>query len=229
MGLFGSDAAAGVLSLSLPDVEDWPPMERLRQELEAVGFYLSAHPLDAYGPRLKRLQVVPFAVLLGQRRQGMLMLAGTVVGKTERTSGKGTRYAFVQLSDATGVFEVTVFADLLATCRDALEVGKSLLIKANVQQEGDVVRGIAQSIDPLDAVILHLPATVEITVSSAAPLAGIRRILDEQPRGRSRVRLVYGLEADTEVEIALADTFTLDPALPLRLKALPGVEDVQEV
>lgn len=229
MGLFGSDAATGVLSLSLPDVEDWPPMERLRQELEAVGFYLSAHPLDAYGPRLKRLQVVPFAVLLGQRRQGTLMLAGTVVGKTERTSGKGTRYAFVQLSDATGVFEVTVFADLLATCRDALEVGKSLLIKANVQQEGDVVRGIAQSIDPLDAVILHLPATVEITVSSAAPLAGIRRILDEQPRGRSRVRLVYGLEADTEVEIALAETFTLDPALPLRLKALSGVEDVQEV
>ncbi|MFZ1414135.1 MAG: DNA polymerase III subunit alpha [Defluviicoccus sp.] len=229
MGLFGSDPAANVLSLSLPDVEDWPPMERLRQELEAVGFYLSAHPLDAYGQRLKRLQVVPFAELVGQRRQGMLMLAGTVVAKTERTSGKGNRYAFVQLSDATGVFEITVFADLLATCRDLLEVGKSLLIKANVQQEGETVRGIAQAVDPLDAVILRMPATIEITVSSAAPIEGIRRILREQAGGRSRVRLVYWLEADTEVEIALADTFTLDPALPLRLKALAGVEDVQEV
>ena len=229
MGLFGGDAAAGVLSLSLPDVEDWPPMERLRQELEAVGFYLSAHPLDAYAQRLKRLQVIPFAELVGQRRQGLLMLAGTVVAKTERTSGKGNRYAFVQLSDATGVFEVTVFADLLATCRDLLEVGKSLLIKANVQQEGETVRGIAQAIDPLDAVILRLPATIEITVSSAAPLTGIRRILKEQAGGRSRIRLVYWLQADTEVEIALPDTFTLDPALPLRLKALAGVEDVQEV
>ena len=65
------------------------------------------------------------------------------------------------------MFEVTVFADLLATCRDLLEVGKSLLIKANVQQEGETVRGIAQAIDPLDAVILRLPATIEITVSSA--------------------------------------------------------------
>ena len=229
MGLFGGDAAVGVLSLSLPDVEDWPPMERLRQELEAVGFYLSAHPLDAYAQRLKRLQVVPFAELVGQRRQGLLTLAGTVVAKTERTSGKGNRYAFVQLSDATGVFEVTVFADLLATCRDLLEVGKSLLIKANVQQEGETVRGIAQAIDPLDAVILRLPATIEITVSSAAPLADIRRILTKQAGGRSRVRLVYWLHADTEVEIALADTFTLDPALPLRLKALAGVEDVQEL
>ena len=229
MGLFAGEPAAEALSLSLPEVDDWPPMERLRQELEAVGFYLSAHPLDAYGPRLKRLQVVPFAEVIGQRRQGTLMLAGTVIGKTERTSGKGNRYAFVQLSDASGVFEITVFADLLVTCRDALEAGKSLLIKANIQQDGETVRGIAQAIDPLDAVLLRLPATIEITIASAAPLAGIRKILREQAGGRSRVRLNCWLDADTEVEIALKEPCALDPALALRLKALPGVEDVQEM
>src|SRR5690606_12071563 len=95
-------------TLKLQEVPDWPMMERLQREFEALGFYLSAHPLDSYRNLLERRRVVTFAdlpkaVLGGQTRQ---VLAGIVVAKQERTSRKGSRFAFVQLSDATGVFEV---------------------------------------------------------------------------------------------------------------------------
>ncbi len=229
MGLFAGGGGHDRPKVPLPAVEDWSPIERLRQELDAVGFYLSAHPLDAYGARLKRLDVARFADVAAERRQGLVHLAGTVVGHSERTSGKGNRYAHLQLSDTSGVYEVTVFADVLAAAKDVLVVGNSLLLKVNVQQDGDSVRGVAQSIEALDEVVRRIPADIEIAIDSALPLPMIRRILDAHTGGRSRVRLVSWLDAGTEVEIGLPGRCRSDPGLALRLKALPGVRDVQEV
>ena len=68
-------------------------MERLSEELEAVGFYLSAHPLDTYGTKLKRLKSLRFADLLASGRSGPAMLAGTSSrkGSGPRARATGTR------------------------------------------------------------------------------------------------------------------------------------------
>src|SRR5439155_13664261 len=62
VNLFGRELAQPE-RLSLPIVADWPSMEKLRHEFDAIGFYLSAHPLNSYGPTLKRLDVVRYADL----------------------------------------------------------------------------------------------------------------------------------------------------------------------
>ena len=64
--------------MKLPAVEDWPAMERLAQEFGAIGFYLSAHPLDSYN--LERLRVVPSTELARAARlePGMKRLAGII-------------------------------------------------------------------------------------------------------------------------------------------------------
>jgi DNA polymerase-3 subunit alpha len=229
IGLFAPAEGPDRPQVPLPAVEDWSPIERLRQELDAVGFYLSAHPLDAYGARLKRLDVVRFADVVADRRQGDAVLAGTLVGRTDRTSGKGNRYARLQLSDTSAVFEVTVFAEALAAAQDALAVGNSLLLKVTIQHEGETVRAVAQSIEPLEAVLLRVPSDLEIAIDSAEPLPMIRRLLEAHTGGRSRVKLRSWIDAATEVEIRLPGRCLTDPALALRLKALPGVRDVQEV
>jgi DNA polymerase-3 subunit alpha len=228
IALFGGKRGDGGYVLPLPDVEDWPPIERLRQELEAVGFYLSAHPLDAYSSRLKRLRVTRFADVLADRREGPATLAGTVVAKTERTSGKGNRYAHVQLSDTSGVFEVTVFSDLLATCRDHLTVGASLLINAQIQQDGENVRGVAQSVEALEDILGRMAADLEIAVETPASLAALRPVLDAHAGGTSRVRLIAALPTGMEVEIALPVRCRLDPSMILKIKALAGLRDVHE-
>ena len=229
IGLFSGAGLQQPPRLQLAQVEDWPPMERLSEELEAVGFYLSAHPLDTYGAKLKRLKSIRFADLLASGRSGPATLAGTVIAKRERTSGKGTKYAFVQLSDTSGVFEVTVFSELLASERDKLEAGCSLLLHVNAQFEGDAVRCVAQRIEALDQAIERLADGVEVFLDSAAPLAQIRAALADAGPGRGQIKLIPWLGGVREVEIALPSAWRISGALVGRLRAIPGVRDVREV
>jgi DNA polymerase-3 subunit alpha len=178
---------------------------------------------------LKRLKAVRCADIFAQGYAGPATLAGTVISKKERTSGKGNRYAFVQLSDPSGVFEATVFSELLASNRELLEVGRSLLIRANVQIEGDSVRFTAQSIEPLDQVAERLTANLAVFIDSAEPLTAIRDILVDKAAGRGQVKLVSWLEGGTEVEIALPGHYAISPAVALQLRGIPGVRDVREV
>ena len=116
---------------ALPAVEDFPVLERLQQEFEALGFHLSAHPLDGYRTSLEKLGVVlsdQLPAYGGQR----VKLAGVVLGKQERSTPR-SRFAFVQLSDPGGTFEVTVFAELLSRSRARLEAGDPLLIEGEVR------------------------------------------------------------------------------------------------
>src|SRR6202140_3710423 len=98
---------------ALPVVADWPSVEKLQHEFDAIGFYLSSHPLDPYGKSLERAGILKFIGLpapLAAHAGTRFRLAGIVVGKKERTSARGNRFAFVSLSDTSGVFEITVFS-----------------------------------------------------------------------------------------------------------------------
>ena len=66
--------------------------------------------------------------LLQRGTAGRIKLAGTVIDKLERTSAKGNRFAFVQCSDQSGAFEVTVFSEVLSAHRNLLEAGQAVLI-----------------------------------------------------------------------------------------------------
>ncbi len=124
VNLFGDNAASLAAVQALPAATDWLPVEKLQQEFDAIGFYLSAHPLEAYGKSLERLGVVKASELATRVAAGgstRYKIAGIVVGKKERNSARGNRFAFVQLSDQSGMFEVTVFSDVLSSARPHLE------------------------------------------------------------------------------------------------------------
>ncbi|HEY1382768.1 MAG TPA: DNA polymerase III subunit alpha, partial [Dongiaceae bacterium] len=126
--LFGDAAKAKV---SLSTTLDWSSMERLQHEFGAIGFYLSAHPLDAYGASLKRLDVVSHADLgswMRSRGSSRAKVAGLLLGKQEKTSAKGNRFAFLQLTDQSGMYEATIFSDRLQAAREHLEPGRALLL-----------------------------------------------------------------------------------------------------
>ena len=100
----------------MPLIDDWPAADKLQHEFAAIGFYLSSHPLDAYGNSLERAGILRSADLpaaLAANAATRFRLAGIVVGRKERTSARGNRFAFVQMSDPSGVFEVTLFGDML--------------------------------------------------------------------------------------------------------------------
>ena len=229
--LFGG-IDTGPKRFSLPVVEDWPVMERLRHEFEAIGFYLSAHPLDAYSASLRRLDAVKFGDLQGWltgRPNTRAKMAGVVVSKQERTSARGNRFAFVQLSDASGIFETMVFSDLLGTSRELLVPGTMVFLTADVRTEGDLMRLTAQSFRPLDEAVAGAAAGLRIFLREPEALDGIKTIIQRDGRGKGKVSLVLELDRAREVEVTLPGTWMISAGTRQAIKSLPRVVDVQDV
>jgi len=228
MSLLGGNIAPAP---KLENSADWSPHEKLSQEFDAIGFYLSAHPLDAYAKSLKRLGVVKIAELVGHLQgggKGRVKLAGTMLAKQERTSAKGSRYAFLTLSDASGMFEVTVFSETLAASRDLLEAGGPLLLEVDAKLEDEQLRMTCQRIASLDAEAARAAAGLRIFVRDEAPLPALAQMVANEGRGRNRIIIVAQMDR-REVELSLDRTIQLNPGFMNGLRSVPGVVEVEEI
>jgi DNA polymerase III subunit alpha len=228
--LFGNaeDARQGA---ALPPSQDWPAVERLQQEFAAIGFYLSSHPLDAYGKSLRRVGVARFAELPERLAAGgstRFRLAGIVIGKKERSSAEGRRFAFVQMSDSSGSFEVTLFSEVLSQSRQLLDSGQPLLVSVDVRAEEESLRLTAQKIEPLDRIVAQAAAGMKVILADSLALEPFRNLMRGEAAGRGRVSIVVPLEGQ-EVEIALAGGFKINPKMIASAQALPGILAVQEI
>jgi len=230
--LFGGADSTFAERPKLPVVEDWPAVEKLQHEFDAIGFYLSAHPLDPYGKSLERAGILSFGDLpaaLAAHSATRFRLAGIVVGKKERTSARGNRFAFVQLSDTSGVFEITVFSDVLGPSRELLDGGQPLIVTVDVRSEEQSLRLTAQRIEPLDKVVAHAAAGMKVFIGAEEALTRLKGLFQrEAVGGRGRVTVVLDLP-DREVEIALPGGFRVDPRIRAAVKSLPGIVDVHDI
>ena len=232
VNLFGDGDAAAARGPGLPAVPDWPSIERLQHEFDAIGFYLSSHPLDAYGKSLERLGVVRFADLPARLAAGgatRFKLAGVVISRKERTSARGNRFAFVQMSDASGVFEVTMFSEVLGQTRALLDSGQPLLVTVDVRAEEETLRLTAQRAEPLDGVVAHAAAGLKVFLGEADALSPLRGLMQREGGGRGRVTVVVPVPPAREVEILLPGGFKISPKVRAAVKSLPGILDVHDV
>jgi DNA polymerase-3 subunit alpha len=230
IGLFGADARQNE-PLRLPDIPDWPLLERLTHEAEAVGFHLSAHPLDTYRKALQRLGVTPSAQIADRARagSGRLKLAGTVVNAKERTTKTGSRMAWVRLSDAQGSFEVTCFSEVLSRSRELLAEGRAVLVTAEARMEGEALRLTANDVESLEKAAADAGGGIRLWLDGIAAVDPIRAILTREGRGRGRVVLVPRTGPGQEVELALPGGFNIGPRILQAMKVLPGVSEVEEI
>jgi DNA polymerase-3 subunit alpha len=206
-------------------------MERLGYEAEAVGFHLTAHPLDSYAKLLRRIGAVPSRELEARAGAGAarVKLAGCMVGAKERITRTGSRMAWLRLSDASGSFEVTVFSEVLSRCRDLLRAGAPLLVTAELRMEGEALRITAQDVCSLERAAAEAGTGIRVWLRRTEAVAHIRAILEREGSGRGRVSLLPMLDAEQEVEIALPGGWRVTPRLAQALKLVAGVERVDEV
>ncbi|NVK18133.1 MAG: DNA polymerase III subunit alpha [Methylocystaceae bacterium] len=229
IGMFGADDTAVKKAAQLPNVPDWPLMDRLREEASAIGFYLSAHPLDAYKTTLKRLGVKTYTEIFQSGLSGPVKMAGTVISKREKISQKGNRFAFVQLSDSTAAFEIAVFSEALSACRDYLEPGQSVFIMASAQFEEESVRFIANGIELLDVKAARATAGLKVYIEDQTAVPLMKELLEREGKGRGNVILMARVDATTEAEVKLTSGYRITPGLLQAVKAVPGIADVQEI
>jgi DNA polymerase-3 subunit alpha len=232
VNLFGEGEERQARGPALPTVQDWPPIERLQHEFDAIGFYLSSHPLDAYGKSLERVGVVRYADLPTRLAGGgatRFKLAGIVVGRKERTSARGNRFAFVQMSDASGVFEVMLFSDVLSQSRALLDGGQPLIVSVDVRAEEENLRLTAQRIEALDGVVAHAAAGLKVFLGEGDALSPLRGLMARESGGRGRVTVVVPVPPQREVEILLPGGFKISPRVRAAVKSLPGILDVHDL
>jgi DNA polymerase-3 subunit alpha len=227
--MFGAETAPPPLRLA--EAQDWPTLERLTYEAEAVGFHLSAHPLDAYKKVLTKLGAVSSAHIADRARggAGRMKLAGTVVStKTGRTK-TGNKMAWVKFSDSEGSYEITFFSETLARADGVLTEGAALLVTTEVRLDGDTVRLTAQEVEPLEKVAQNLATGIRLWLDQTAAVDHIRTLLGREGKGRGRVVLVPVTGPGQEVEIALPGGFNVSPRLMQAMKVVQGVAEVEEI
>ena len=219
-------------TVRLKPCDDWSGMDRLREEFDALGLYLSAHPLDGYVGKLEKLKVInagELAAMIESRNiRPRVNLAGSVTAKQVRISQRGNKFAFVQFTDQTGVFEITFFSDILAESQELLDSDMPVLVSANVRLEENGPRITAARVQALDEAIAAWNGGVGIWLQDDRPLPALKSLLEEDGPGRAEVKLRL-LVDNQEVSVALPGRFKLSGEARRSMRQLPGVLSVQEI
>ncbi|MBG1231862.1 DNA polymerase III subunit alpha [Aestuariivirga litoralis] len=226
--MFGALASAQD-DIVLPRRDAWLPMERLGHEFDAVGFYLSGHPLDEYAKPLARIGAESIAVFREKVLKGATAgkLAGTITYRQERRSKSGNKFAFVGFSDPTGQYETIVFSDTLVNLRDQLEPGRAVVIRVEAEVNGEEVRMSLQGMEPLDKAAAAVVQGIKIFVRDASAVDSIAKRL--QPGGKAPATLTLMTESGREIEISLGSRFAITPQVKGAIKAIHGVVDVHDL
>ena len=198
--------------LVLKETPPWSSYESLAYERRALGFYLTAHPLDGY-------TTFPFVLCedVGEivfSKGKTIPMMGMVMEITEKLSKSGQKYAFLHLSDPTGNYEVTVFSDLLRQSRPLLSLGVALALQVSGRRLEESTKLSATKICLLEDDVHE--DTLAIGVSNAHGLDALHGFLAETQEGGSttiRCTMVLPGTPVLQVIFRLGQPYRLTPAL----------------
>jgi len=194
--LFG-DASEN--KLELKKHTEWNEIEKLNYEFDAIGFYLSSHPMLGFEAELQKIGVMHHAdiVNIGDF-EGNAILAGIIVKVVKKISKNGSRFAFIHLSDSTGSFEVVAFSDVFSKAFDILEEGKMVIVNSSLKQEGEMIRITAFDIREFKPMNIDLTLDLNsvksfiIKIKNNQDLERINRIIEGLPSGQTEIKLIAG-------------------------------------
>jgi DNA polymerase-3 subunit alpha len=216
---------------TLPKVDQWTMPDRLAREFNAIGFYMSAHPLDEFKQTLQRLRCVPYAELAAEKKrvERAVTLAGSVIRRLDRRTKDNKRMAHIGFSDASGMYEAVCFQEVLLQGGQHLEPGKAVIINAATRWDGDDLKLQVVGVQSLDEASAQTGAGLRIFIDSERPLKSIAERMKGQA-GRGLVSLVFPVEnGEREVELELPGRYAVTPALRGALRVVSGVQEVEEV
>ena len=160
----------------LQNVDDWIFEERLAKEFEAVGFFVSDHPLNQFKEIFDNYNVVNFNDFNNSKEIIESNIAATLLKIQEKKTQKGNSYAIIKLTDLTSVFELFIFSDILELNRDLLVEGNSLLItliKNTISEENRFKRTNVKKIVSLKSLFNQPILNVKFNVNNVNKLSNL--------------------------------------------------------
>ena len=227
MGLFapGSIAVTASQPPPLPDVPEWDVKELLRAERDAIGFFITGHPLDKYESDLKRLTGTTIADLRNRNQQEKVKLGGVIHTLKLKNSRKGDRYATFNLEDRSGVVEVIAWPETYRRCETTVHADQPVLV-TGILEVGEercqvIADEVALLVDAREKSVRQVHFALRSERVDPDALRTLRQMLT-QHRGACSAFLHLLLPNRTETVIAL----------PPELKVAPTermVEDVERL
>jgi DNA polymerase-3 subunit alpha len=143
-------------------VEEWGEQERLKNEKESIGFYITGHPLDGYTQDLAWFTDANSASISEAGHKKKVSLAGIPGKVLIKTTRKGNKMAIVTLEDLHGSVEVILWPEIFSASEDLLASEEPVLIKGEVDAEGSLPKVLADEIHPLSEAKNHWIGKVHI-------------------------------------------------------------------
>ena len=243
VSLFG-EAGDDLPEPRLSPVDDWLPNERLAEEMTAIGFYLSGHPLDDYAVALKRKDMLTLAELQekAERDGGAVSRVGVIVsGLQERKSGRGTRFFRMNISDPTGqVSGMALFPDDFETVRQVFEKTTQVVMTLEARFNEGQFDPIARSVAPIDSVVsagvssglnvmIDAPDAAQVVQSLLSRYKDDGAVKSKGPIFITALSVPLPDNASQDIPIDIGDDWPVSPQIKGALKSLPGVVAVEDM
>lgn len=229
--LFGDQELQAKVKLA--EKPDWPELEKLKLEAEAIGFYLSAHPLDSYSRGMERLGVKKCNEVFQGIRTGDTIrakLAGCVNSFQKRISKNGNKYAFLEISDGSSNFEGLLFSEGLTRFEETIKSGLPLLVSVTIdkQNEEGNPRVMINSVETLDKAIADVANGLEISLNDTSAVPKLKEILGKDRNGKNKIYIKPDND-NWDIRIELSGGFALQGDVLSQIRGLAGVTTVKEI
>lgn len=199
-------------------VPEWGHEELMAKEKEALGFYLTSHPLKVYARDIRRMGIKTLSECRGYTPDSEVTVAAVITTKKEHITKKGDRMAFCGLEDIAGDGEAIFFPEAFAKCRDLLAGDQPLLITAKIGKENEEpgdhnvkLKLVVQSARSLSEAVAagDEPLEVRVEANACRTLAGLKEIFNKYPGpAKVRLRLVFD---DLECLAGLSEDLSVGP------------------
>ena len=196
----------------LPDLPEWDEKLKLSFEKEALGFFITGHPLDRYSHDMKRFASLDTAGLGEVPDRSEVRICGIVAGLKESMTKRGDRMGFATLEDLLGSVEVVVFPEVYAKSGECLKTEEPLLVTGNVDVGEKSTKIIASDIVPLRELTARGTKRVHVTLRTPGidrdHFFALKEIMSRH-NGSCETVLHIEIPARCRATIALNDSFRL--------------------
>jgi DNA polymerase-3 subunit alpha len=213
-------------------VPDWTGREKLQGEKEMIGFYVTGHPLDDYGDKVRELATHNTGNLEGLERNTEVALCGVLTSIQRKRNREQKPWAALQIEDRTGSVDGMVFAASFERLASQIVEDKAVLVKGLVLPEENAPPKISvQDIQPLETARVNLPSLISIRVwlgrnGVADKPAALRELFHAKP-GESHVRLRLEMPRDFSVILDVPAKVRPDREFRAQLEKICGPDCVE--
>ncbi len=213
--------------VELPDIDEWDEKEKLRREKEALGFYITGHPLARFHKEIGRLTTCPLQDLAGQKDKSPVKVVGVVEKLKIKRTRRGDKMAVINLEDLTGFTEVVLFPDLFTKVSPLLKSDEPLFVGGSVEASESSAKIIAKEICTLDSIRQKAVKAIEVILNEGTVSKDLLRDLQDivfKYPGECRLLFKVNRPDGKEMVLAAHGRFSVLPCPELteEIEALTG-------